>query len=560
MLKHVFIVIVLVLIEGSSSRINLRCNNDFDRNMTCEFTPEQSTICSEYSLKVEFNPDEPNLKRDYNCAPSSDDRGKCCCSIDVEAGFLYGEDSIVTLRRNGNISTYFIDTFKNIKLKTPTIKSVNTTADGNSIVSWRTHYISGHTLSKDFRTELEFRSKKAGWNVTEEAILKTHYELNNLLPNTEYFVRVRVKAVIIDKSHSTDFSDWSEEFAFVSGNVANVPKIVVPVICLILIFIICTLVCCCVKIKKSGKDDKKDRIASFSPKIDGFMDYLIGAEHKILYPENTLPSRMEVFIPKQHITEEEKSITSISVGSSGNSNLIESTNSNSTSVDYGFVEKDPHQILERLRSAVQQDLERVRQARSAPVTNLLVLPSLSDYQSVGVQESERSRNPCVGSQSNPGCTSGSSFDNRCYSVPTSPAPCQSSFFTPSLCCDLGYQSSESFGQPLLMETEGCHVVLPPLIQTDLAYRPCDGCSIGEAECLPRSENVEASGSLVKPMGQGVSICMDRTLQGIEEEEQNCAQRSVCTKSLLQPCPLPLGECGPLLCSDEYRPVPIFIPS
>ncbi|XP_048102951.1 uncharacterized protein LOC125296877 [Alosa alosa] len=551
MLKLAFVVIVLVLIEGSSSRhIDVTCVNDFDRTMMCAFTPEQSTNCSEYSLKIEFNPDEPLLKRDYGCSLSSVGCDKCCCTIDVEVGFLHGEDSKVTVERNGTHGKHIINTSKHIKPKTPTIISVNLTADGNTNVTWLTHY-EGKSFLKDLKTELEFKSMKAGeWNkVTEEAIHKTHYEFNNLEPNTEYIVKARVKAIINDESH---FSDWSQEVPFLSGNVENVTKKVVPVICLILIAIVCTLVCCYVKIKKNK--ESKD---SFSPRIELNSIYLIGTEHKVglLCPEYTSTSRMEVFIPKQHIIEEEKSITSISVGSSGNSNLIESINSNSTSVDYGFVEKDQNQILERLLSAVQQDLERVRQAQSAPGTKPLVLQSLSDYESVGMQESKKACSPCLASQSN----SGSSFDNRCYSVPTSPSPCESSFFVPSLCCDLGYQSSESFGQPVLMEMEGGDVLLPPLVPTELAYRPCDGCLIGEAECPPRSENVEANGSFVKPMGQGVSICMDRTLQGIEEE-QGCAQRLVCSKTLFQPCPLPLGECGPLLCDDEYRSVPNLIPS
>lgn len=236
-------------------------------------------------------------------------------------------------------------------------------------------------------------------------------------------------------------------------------------------------------------------------------------------------------------------ITSISVsGSSGNSGQTESSNSTSNSVDYGLtchVEKDPVQnhLLERLLSAVQQDLERERQSQSGPKMKPLILPNLSDYESVDTHKPKNASGPSSAPLSNSGCTSASSFDNQCYSVPTSPSPCDSSFFAPSLSCDLGYQSSESFDQPMSAETDGWKDILPPLVQTELTYQPCNGCVNSESERLPQSENMEANRTLVS-----------------QPKEQKMS------KDLFDACLLPLGPWSPLVNDDEYRSVQSLTPS
>lgn len=236
-------------------------------------------------------------------------------------------------------------------------------------------------------------------------------------------------------------------------------------------------------------------------------------------------------------------ITTLSVsGSSGNSSQTENSNSTSTSVDYGLtchVEKDPVQnhVLERLLSAVHEDLQRERQIQSAPKMKPLVLPGLSDYESVDIHEPKNACGASSAPQSNSGCTSASSFDNQCYSVPTSPSPCNSSFFAPSLSCDLGYQSSESFDQPMSVKTDGWNVILPPLVQTEFAYQPCNGSPNSESECPPLSENMEANKTFVS-----------------QPKEQEVG------KDLFETCALPLGQWSPLISDDEYRSVQSLIPS
>ncbi|XP_042561707.1 uncharacterized protein LOC122130916 isoform X2 [Clupea harengus] len=558
MLKNAFQLIVLVWIRGSVS-LDLNCINDFDRTMMCEFTPKQPANCKKYSLNVVFLATSP--KRSYDCSPDGD-AIKCGCTIDVEDGFLHGENSNVTLKRNGLIQdSKIIQTTENIKPKTPTIRSANLTTAGKTNVTWLTNYEKTSSKStlrflEDLKTELYYKPQKGGeWiPVHEDAMHKTHHELY-LEPNTEFIIKARV-FISFDKTH---FSDWSEEYTFPSGNqIGIVTGKVVAVLIVILFLIACTLGCCFVKIKKEwwSKDFSSPKIGSIDdPSLE---------EYRILCPEKTPTSRMEVFIPKKDITEEEKSIATFSDNdSSGNSSLTGSTNSSSIPVDYGHtchVEKDQkgNQTLERMLLAVQHDLERVRQIQSDSV----VLPGLSDYETVRTQESKGFHRPSSTSQSNSGCTSGSSFDNECYSVPTSPFPREGnlSFFVASLSSDPGYQSSESFGQPA-SEMGGCKLNLAPLIQTELGYRSSGGCLISEAQCLPQSSgenqhfaaHVGANESFVKAVGQGVSICMDQTLQSIQEEEKDCALRSVCNENLLQPCPA--QECGLLLWDDEYQVLP-----
>ncbi|XP_062387153.1 uncharacterized protein LOC134076167 [Sardina pilchardus] len=280
------------------------------------------------------------------------------------------------------------------------------------------------------------------------------------------------------------------------------------------------------------------------------------------------------------MADEKKSITtpSVSDSNSGNSSLAVSTESNSTSADLGHachVRKSQNQSLERLLSAVQQDMVRGCRILAAPGTKLLDMPVDSDYESVSMQESQKACAPISASHSDSGCISGSSgcaselyFDNLCYSAQSGSLPSEPCGFVPSLFCDLDLacQSNKGFGQLVLKETDERNVVLPPLIQTELVYRPSADL-ISEAECRhqalgvnePCGASEDANRSLVKLMGQGVSIYLNRTGQGIEEEK-DVAWRWVCSKSLLHPCPFTLEECSLLQSDDEYRSVQSLISS
>lgn len=256
---------------------------------------------------------------------------------------------------------------------------------------------------------------------------------------------------------------------------------------------------------------------SFTPKIDA-IDNLIRTEYKALCPEKTLASRMMVFLPPEHIREKEQRKITMSVsGCSGNSGQTEI--SNSTSVDSGLiyhVEKDQNRVLQ------------VRQIQSASKSS--VLPDLSDYERVDTQEP---KNVYSAPRTNSGCTSFSSFDSQCYFACTNTSPCKYSFFAPSLTSDFGYQSVENCDQPV----KGAIAILPPLVQTELAYRPCDGCLNSKAGCPAQSENMEANRTFVsQPKGQKVS------------------------EDLVGPCTLCLGQWGPLVRDDEYRPIQSLFPS
>lgn len=211
-----------------------------------------------------------------------------------------------------------------------------------------------------------------------------------------------------------------------------------------------------------------------------------------------------------------RNITMSVSGCSGNSGQTEI--SNSTSVDSGLiyhVEKNQNRVLQ------------VRQIQSASKSS--VLSDLSDYERVDTQEP---KNVYSAPRTNSGCTSASSFDSQCYFA-TNTSSCKYSFFAPSLTSDLGYQSVESCDQPV----KGAIAILPPLLQTELAYRPCDGCLNSKAECPAQSENMEVNRTFVsQPNGQ----------KGSED--------------LVGPCTLSLGQWGPLFSDDEYRPIQSLLPS
>ncbi|KAL2100808.1 hypothetical protein ACEWY4_002569 [Coilia grayii] len=501
--------VVLVLIRESVSQ-HFHCVNDFDRTMMCTFTPKKPVNCSEYLLNVEL------LSRRYPCPLKDITDNQCDCTTEVKS--ILFEDSAVTLIRNGLIqgTPKIINTAHNVKPKTPTITNVTQTTAAGTRVTWRTNYEESKVVLPSFTerlgTELYFKAKNTDeWDkVREEAIHKTHHELY-LKPNTEYIIKARTYFSI---NNPLNFSDWSEEFKFVSGK--DVTKKVAPVLSVILVFIICTLACCYVKIKKEWWSKK-----SSTPKV-GPIDHPKSQEYMILNPEKTQTSRMVVDIFKTDITDK-KSVTDFSVsGSSGNFSNTESIKS--TPRDCGLAchiegQKDT-QILERVCLACQHDMEQAPQIQLDQV-------------------SERVPSPGYGQS-----TSGSSFNNRCYSAHTSPSECQSSFFTSSISCDHGYQSAQSVGSAVL------DVGL--LIQTELDYRSCDGCLISKVEPLSQltgdkdlSAAGEADERFAKAGGQALSTCVD---QG---KGKDSLQGVVSGKDLLQPCLT--QECDLILCEDDYRP-------
>ncbi|KAL2100806.1 hypothetical protein ACEWY4_002567 [Coilia grayii] len=509
--------------------------------MMCTFTLKKQANCSEYSLNVEFCPNDTYINRRYQCPLKNITDNQCDCIIEVKSGFLSGEDSTVTLIRNGLIqgTPRIINTAHNIKLKTPTITNVTQTTAAGTRVTWRTNYEESKVVLPSFTerlgTELYFKAKNTDeWDkVREEAIHKTHHELY-LKPNTEYIIKARTYFSI---NNLLKLSDWSGEFIFdtsVSGK--DITKKVAPVLCVILVFIICTLACCYVKIKKEWWNNK-----SSTPKV-GPIDHPKSQEYMILNPEKIQTFTMVVDILKTDITEEEKSLAVFSVsGSSGNFSNTESMKS--TPGDYGLAchvegQKDT-QLLERVRLAFLHDMEQARQIQLDQV------PKTLEYEGVGSQESEQAPSPSYGQSTS------ASFNNRCYSAHTSPSECQS-FFTSSISSDHGYHSDESVGSPVLDVGSKCDVTLTPLIQTELDYRSCDGCLISKVEPLSQltgdkdlSAAGEADERFAKAGGQALSTCVD---QG---KGKDSLQGVVSGKDLLQPCLT--QECDLILCEDDYRP-------
>ncbi|XP_063041131.1 uncharacterized protein LOC134436021 isoform X2 [Engraulis encrasicolus] len=516
--------------------------------MMCEFVPEQPVDCSIYALRVEFWPKDPQLKRGYECPLKNSTDKECGCSIEIAKGFLLAEDSTVTLRRVDNgteLKRTVISTEGTIKPKTPTMTNVTLTRAGQTTVIWRTNYEDSKVVQPGFTeklvTEIYFKEKNAKeWDTSiVKAMHKTHLDML-LEPNTEYIFKARVY-----HSEYLKYSDWSEEFQYATlDSGEDVSKKVIPVLVVILVFIVCTLACCYAKIKKEWWS----KISS-TPKI-GPIDHLKSQEKMFLNPEKTTTSSLMVDIFKTDIMEEEKSIAVSSVG--GSSGHFSNAESSKTSLgDYGRVTslheedlKDAQLFPERVSLAFQHDMEQARRIRLDQVPGLAL-----KCQSVGISqgsESERGSSPTYDQSS----SSGSSFNNRCYS-PLVPNHGQSSFFTMSSGSgsDHGYQSDGSGGvSPVSLTAD--HVT--PFVQTDFDYRSCDGCLIGKVEPISQftgvsplqlvSSSGEADERLMKMGGQGqaLSTCVDMLEKGKEWGMEQ-----------FPPC-LP-QQTGAILVEDDYRP-------
>uniref|UniRef100_A0A8C4FVU3 Fibronectin type-III domain-containing protein n=1 Tax=Denticeps clupeoides TaxID=299321 RepID=A0A8C4FVU3_9TELE len=224
----------------------LSSSNDYDETLTCAFTPMSRVDCSELGLRVVFSP-----SRLYFGAFEVQYEGaeiKCQCNLHVREGFVSNEEFTAEILKGNKIesNSSFI-TLETIKPKTPTITSANQIKT-NVDVTWKTKYTKEDYFESLLNTELNYRAVGANdWvsvNITES--FKTNFEILGikLKPNTDYAVRTRLLS-----KYNFAFSDWSDEKIFTYYPSSPDMRIIIPILCMIVVFTVCTLGFCCFKIK-----------------------------------------------------------------------------------------------------------------------------------------------------------------------------------------------------------------------------------------------------------------------------------------------------------------------
>lgn len=558
-LLRVLPLVVLLFPVSISKEVTLHCVNDFERKMTCDFKLMKNMTCAGYSLKVEFNSTNVYLRREYRCAMKTANGIKCSCEIDMEdKGFLSGEKSFATLSKFGvqQGQPQNIPTWETIKPKPPTITYVQNHSAGETMVKWHSNY---NHFPVELRAEICVRKKDNGTCLVFERDAGTTHYMKHLESNTEYLVKARTYG------NNLTHSEWSEEVRFRTGE--DITLIILLCVIIAPSLLICILVYCTIRLKKGLEKD--------FPKM-GPIDHFSLKEYKVYLPEKIQTSKLEGFNSKKCISDEEKSMLSVSTGSSsGPCSLGDSSGSNLTQVDYGQTchetkeeEEGDKQNLERFNLALQLDVERLRLLQPHQMT----MPDISAYESTDVLCSKGPHGTTSAPQCSLGCSSGSSFDNKCYSVPTSPITCEPSpsFFAPPVITDLLYKVSEDI-KPLNSETavaKDLCTQLGMLVETELSYRSCDGHAVGEMVGCPlqfsfnpkipinSSENLKNRSGVV----QGSETGRDPTWHcSTLEENDNCPAPpfGVCSQHLSLPNQL---ACGPLVLEDEYRSLPSLVKS
>ncbi|CAL8332981.1 unnamed protein product [Lota lota] len=199
-------IFLLNSIAMATHGLNLNCTNDFDRLMSCQFSPPpDETDCTEYHLNTKLALHDRFVERNCNLTRDPVRTGTCSCSLTME-GFRLTDIHNTTLWKAGYlVESKNISVLDNIKPKAPTVTSVRRDPDnGDYLVEWDTNY-----KDPPFNLKTEVTYCRRGKNSMEAIVLsETPYHILGefLEPSTEYQVNMR--------SWSSFYSESSEDFLF----------------------------------------------------------------------------------------------------------------------------------------------------------------------------------------------------------------------------------------------------------------------------------------------------------------------------------------------------------
>ncbi|XP_056441835.1 uncharacterized protein LOC130379177 isoform X1 [Gadus chalcogrammus] len=191
---------ISVVTHGTA--LNLRCTNDFDLLMFCQFLPPSNARnCSEYYLNTTVEGSQRYTERDCNLTRDSDPTWTCSCSMNMEGLFLLSDIHNTTLWKAGDlVESKNISVFKNRKPKAPKVTSVRR-ENGDYRVEWDTNYkepIYNMTAVVTYRRPGEEGTEV---NVSSGTL---YCILEFLQPSTDYVVNVR-SVLSFDSESSDDF-------------------------------------------------------------------------------------------------------------------------------------------------------------------------------------------------------------------------------------------------------------------------------------------------------------------------------------------------------------------
>uniref|UniRef100_A0AAY5EK65 Fibronectin type-III domain-containing protein n=1 Tax=Electrophorus electricus TaxID=8005 RepID=A0AAY5EK65_ELEEL len=201
--------------------LDLNCVNDYEKEMTCHMTPDNTNDCSEYKLNVSL---DVQPTKTFICRFEHIYSSACECKFQVN-GFVVGETFKANLLRKGNVLfTKYIKTRESIKPKRPIIISISLTENGNFRITWDTKYTHGTVFYESLSVELTYSVKGNPMKVDQ-----TNYEFvgRNLQPNSNYIVWARVVT-----NYNDIYSDYSEPYEFSTCKIVREwwDKIPVPTI------------------------------------------------------------------------------------------------------------------------------------------------------------------------------------------------------------------------------------------------------------------------------------------------------------------------------------------
>ncbi|XP_066531577.1 uncharacterized protein [Hoplias malabaricus] len=245
----------IALLEPDKPTVHdLKCFNDYHKQMVCYMSLDKLSNCSDYKLNVSFETSGQTYYCHFEFEPLND----CQCKFQVQHGFNQAEN-FKCIPSKGEASLFSkeisISINKSIKPKRPNIISAKRTQNGGFIITWDTNY-SRSNVPKVFveglSTQLIYGVNGSSNNVTQPVAKGvTEYEIvgSKFQPNSNYFVMARVST---DYNQNAIFSDCSEPYEFITlPSETMILKTLVPIICVILVIFIFTTFFCFFKIKNA---------------------------------------------------------------------------------------------------------------------------------------------------------------------------------------------------------------------------------------------------------------------------------------------------------------------
>ncbi|XP_048049346.1 uncharacterized protein LOC125270120 isoform X2 [Megalobrama amblycephala] len=329
--------------------------------MKCSLESDGPISCSGYKLNITYT----DLLKEYTCIFKRSHHSLSCeCKVEVQ-GFVLEENFTTTLLEGTNVllsKTFMTEDF--IKPKTPVL-SVQKTENGNFYVTWDDKYRnSTGSLKNSLEIHLSYRIKGKDETVYSNASNSAgFYDIvsKHLQPNTDYILTARMST---SYNRHKILSDQSAPVEFTSPSSPNeMVRKLVPPLCVGLIFIICAMFICVLRMKTKWWD----KISK--PKVDASF----GEEKGHILPPSIMNfSTIHVEIPKLDFQEEKKLISATSVDATNekSSHSVESAadDCGQAGFDSDSDEENcsPINVSSRVKHALEEDFKSLLFTSNTP--------------------------------------------------------------------------------------------------------------------------------------------------------------------------------------------------